>query len=481
MTGASGRRPGSWWRWWLASIAVAAGGCGYGFHHPAHPKPREHGLAYREANATAPAPLLEARIAAIRLADDDGKRQADVSPRLITRWVDFANQVFWPAGIRFRFDADGGDFIDVRSSVLNRIDHRQPDAAAKRAGDQLAARFPERLVVLFHTGRRDTPSGGGYSGADFDFVVMPGAGAETNHCGHDNLAQLAHELGHHLGLAHPFSRPFRDADLAARHLRNHQGDLTKAFDGDGLTDTPPDPAVVGTECDDVSTLDLEGTPIALPRRNIMSYYDEADSLTAQQVARARFFLRDRLAHAMKRPRNSDGRPAVEAEALEFLFATGCRPWVQPMRNFDGELWRGGKQVLCMSPAPASFEVELSLPSAGRYPIDIYLTRGPDFGIVEVLVNGEPVGSPQDAWAPVVLASGRITLGERELAAGPHRVLFRTKMKNASSTAFGIGIDALSIGPAVAPPASRRRRPPSVFGREVSLAPHSATTGQGPHP
>src|SRR5262245_26037212 len=146
-----------------------------------------------------------------------------------------------------------------------------------------------------------------------NFVMMPGW-QDDHHCGHEHIGSFAHELGHHLGLSHTFPRPFAEANEAAAFLAHARGDVN-VFDGDWLPDTLPDPSLRATECLDYQQVQLGSVRIPLARRNIMSYYDQPDSLTPQQIARARWHLLLRRASHLKLPKN---RPQLvyEAERLE---------------------------------------------------------------------------------------------------------------------------------------------------------------------
>ena len=87
--------------------------------------------------------------------------------------------------------------------------------------------------------------------------------------------------------------PFSDVVRAEAWFRE-KGSRAALFDGDGLSDTAPDPLVRPYECQRVFRMTLNGVPFVLPRRNIMSYYDERDSLSPQQVARVVSVLKSRL-------------------------------------------------------------------------------------------------------------------------------------------------------------------------------------------
>jgi len=62
------------------------------------------------------------------------------------------------------------------------------------------------------------------------------------------------------------------------------------------------------------------------------------------------------------------------------------------------------------------------------------------------VEGKPVGGPTDCFNQGVIAKGRTSLGAVELTAGNHRITFRSVSKNAQSTNYLIGVDAIGLEP-----------------------------------
>ena len=74
---------------------------------------------------------------------------------------------------------------------------------------------------------------------------------------------------------------------------------------------------------------------------------------------------------------------------------------------------------------------------------LYTTRAPDYGVLEVLLDGQPLGA-FDAWGLGVLASGAVPLGQRHLPAGKHELRFVVRSKNPASTAYHLGIDAIEL-------------------------------------
>jgi hypothetical protein len=428
-------------------LTLALAGCAHGPYPPDARPADQRGGAYL---STVAEPLLVAHLMAFALSDDDGGRATAVDAAHVRRLVGYANDIYRRAGIRFEFSPEAGDFQQLRDTRLNDLDVNGDWARAERRGNEVAARFPDRLVVFFRHGPGPDSTHVGFASWEYDFVVMPG---ESWSCGHEAVAHLAHELGHHLGLAHTYAHPLMDRRQAEAYMRQKQTQDPAIFDGDHLADTPPDPAIADFVCMDLDEVHLEGVTLPLARRNLMSTYEEADSLTPEQVARARWFLARRLAHKMKLSSNDAGRRrgegVFEAEHLNFSARENCPPVVQEMGLFGAGVFRGGAQVFCLSPQhrPVAFTMTLPVEQAGRYRVELYLTHAPDYGILELAIDGAPLGAPYDAWAPWVSPSGAVTFGERTLSAGKHELLFRARNKNAASTSYGIGVDAIALTPA----------------------------------
>jgi len=131
------------------------------------------------------------------------------------------------------------------------------------------------------------------------------------------------------------------------------------------------------------------------------------------------------------------------EQLQIVAQSGGECWPQRMAPFGAGNWSEGRQLFCRSQAgPQSVRVRLQVEQGGLQRLELYATRAPDYGILEVTLDGVPLGGAYDAWAPAVLASGAIPLGEVRLEAGSHELTFVTRAKNAASTGFHLGVDAL---------------------------------------
>ena len=113
---------------------------------------------------------------------------------------------------------------------------------------------------------------------------------------------------------------------------------------------------------------------------------------------------------------------LEGESLKVISHRGGNVAPQNMRGFGAGKWSGNSQLFWTNPRPKD-ELVLALPveSSGRYAIDVACTKAADYGVVQFLLDGEPLDQPIDFFNRGVIPSGPIRLGERVLEAGEHRL------------------------------------------------------------
>src|SRR5262245_16927824 len=148
------------------------------------------------------------RLHAIPLSDSDSGRAFTVRPHDLAASVQRTNQLFAPAQIAFIFDALT-DWEPMRDTELNTMGRGGPNWP--RRPNEIAARYPGKLVVFFRFGDGVSASGNGNAyppdigrpippswsaeRTDVQFVTMP----STQPLIDQNPSFFAHELAHYLG------------------------------------------------------------------------------------------------------------------------------------------------------------------------------------------------------------------------------------------------------------------------------------------
>ncbi len=385
--------------------------------------------------------LTKIRVHFIRVSDDDGGRPADITPAQAATWVTRANQIFAQTNVQLLYDP-AKDFTDFKSTWLNDMSGSNDANWSQTSGlaNFVASFYYAGKMVVFVR-----QAAGGFSWWDLSFVAMPGY--NTYHCGSLNTSLFAHEIGHYLGLWHTFpSDPFADVAAAEQYFINN-GKNPAVFDGDGLSDTLPDPGIRTLECGSTSSVTLAGVTFQLPRDNLMSYYKDADTLSAVQRNRLHWTLGWRASNKMPSLSNDPyGSGIMEAEDMIFTTHVGCPFGVQWMTPWGSEHWSNGRQVFggCSNGGEVSFPFQVAQP--GYYTLAAYLTHAPDFGIVRLYVDGNPTGSVFDGYGALVAPSGRRQIGSKKvyLAAGGHTIKAKVIGKNEKSSNYFMGIDCFQV-------------------------------------
>lgn len=287
---------------------------------------------------------IHIRLHVVALVDDTGYYGTDVSRKGFANLVALTNRHFRDTGIQFDYDP-ATDFEQIEDTAAN------ADQTIRQFGNALAGKRPSKMLVILRYGgqvaadgtRIATGNGNAYPPPNDEFrpphfqrdevqnyVALPNQSALIT----QSDSFMSHEFGHFLGLYHTFpgwthecnevfghvgcrpdgSVPSVDAVIGAAldYASNVLiGSGEGNFDGDGLSDTPPDPGPylynrLGRNFCTQPQLNVSGNssygkPGALSFRpsttNIMSYYGScndgnvdrprAERFTNQQVQRMR--------------------------------------------------------------------------------------------------------------------------------------------------------------------------------------------------
>ena len=138
--------------------------------------------------------------------------------------------------------------------------------------------------------------------------------------------------------------------------------------------------------------------------------------------------------------------ASEGEDLTVL-SRGLREAVitEDMRPF-GPDWSGGSHASADLTRTETVQWELPVDTVERYTVALYLTRGPEFGMVRFRINGEPLGEPVDCDAAEISPSGRIVLGAVKLAPDSATLEVEAVAPNPATGGQLFGLDAVSLEP-----------------------------------
>ena len=138
--------------------------------------------------------------------------------------------------------------------------------------------------------------------------------------------------------------------------------------------------------------------------------------------------------------------AIEGESMKILGKTAGQAASQTMTAFTRDRWSGNDQLWWTGAGPgALLELELPIEAAGTYDLDVVLTMARDYGIVQLLIDGEPLGAPVDCYFASVVTTGVLSFESKTLAAGPHRFGLQIVGSNLKSDqGFLVGLDYIRV-------------------------------------
>jgi len=123
-------------------------------------------------------------------------------------------------------------------------------------------------------------------------------------------------------------------------------------------------------------------------------------------------------------------------------APGTRLYVRRWTDL-GLPWEGGELVMTGGKQGDWLSFERNLRAQERYELAVWLTRGPERPIVQLEVDGKPVGEPVDLYQPVTTPGGRQVMAYADLPAGGHTFRLVAVARNPKATGWEIGLRAFA--------------------------------------
>ncbi len=139
--------------------------------------------------------------------------------------------------------------------------------------------------------------------------------------------------------------------------------------------------------------------------------------------------------------------ALEGEAMKIVGKTGGTAAGQNMSGFTKDRWSGNDHLWWTGAKPNDkLELELPVAKDGTYDIELVLCMARDYGIVQILIDGDPLGTPIDCFhEPEVITTGVLSLPAKALSKGPHKLGLQIVGANPKAAkAFMVGVDYVRL-------------------------------------
>ena len=149
-----------------------------------------------------------------------------------------------------------------------------------------------------------------------------------------------------------------------------------------------------------------------------------------------------------KPVSSDKALLFEGEKLKVLAATDGAASEQGMGGFAADQWSNDSQLWWTGGKIGStLDLELPVAVAGKFDVMMAFTKAPDYGIVQVMLDGIRIGEPIDLYnKQSVISTGVVRIGQWDFKSGMHKMTLEIVGKNASAVPrYMIGLDSVQLG------------------------------------
>ena len=141
--------------------------------------------------------------------------------------------------------------------------------------------------------------------------------------------------------------------------------------------------------------------------------------------------------------------ALEGESMKVLSKSRGTTQRQDMRAFPKDKWSGNDHLWWTGAQPKdTLELEFEVPAEGTYTIATVLSKARDYAIVQIAIDGQPLGEPIDCFNnPDVITTGVVNLPTKKLTQGAHTLEIQIVGKNPEAVpGFMVGFDFLLLTP-----------------------------------
>jgi hypothetical protein len=113
----------------------------------------------------------------------------------------------------------------------------------------------------------------------------------------------------------------------------------------------------------------------------------------------------------------------------------------------GPQWSKGKQLLWQRAGKGDvFKLILPVEREDVYEISVGLTLAPDYGVINLAVDGQWIKGPLDLYSPKVSHSGELSCGRIKLKHGENFLEINILDKNKKSSDYLVGFDWIKLAP-----------------------------------
>lgn len=105
---------------------------------------------------------------------------------------------------------------------------------------------------------------------------------------------------------------------------------------------------------------------------------------------------------------------------------------------------GGHIALNVKTVGAEVHQKIVVPHQNLYQIRTVMTRGPEYGLAELAVNGKVVGQPYDCYHPELIAGTLVVFDTVPLNQGENEFVLKNIGKSTESSGYKIGVDSYQI-------------------------------------